>query len=218
MDWLNPDLKQKLQLCEEKPSSSRVQGGKCLGVPKQAPLAPVLRNALDRLNTLCQRQCLGTPLFLTKCIQANPNGWLRFWCWVVIPGCPVPFSGFTWVRPAGPGRSGHEEAKLAVALQVLQMLGESLHGLGAAPLPFPESWSVSVELGCFYCVGEPSLAGRAETLSPHPVPARWDPSGSELRLGFLVGSGGHKGRGFWGAAPRSTAQSLMLSSVLQDAS
>ncbi|KAM6055413.1 dead end protein homolog 1 [Theristicus caerulescens] len=123
VDWLNPDLKQKLQSCEEKPSSSQVQGAKCLGVPKQAPLSPVLRNALDRLNALCRRQYLGTPQFLTKCVQANPNGWLRFWCQVVIPGCPVPFSGFTWVRQGGPGRSGHEEAKIAVALQVLRMLG-----------------------------------------------------------------------------------------------
>ncbi|NXX13924.1 DND1 protein, partial [Podargus strigoides] len=125
VDWLNPDLKQKLQRCEEKPSSRPVQGGKCLGVPKQAPLSPVLHSTLDRLNTLCQRQYLGPPLFFTKCVQANPNGWLRFWCRVVIPGCPVPFGGFTWVRQARPGRSGHEKAKVAVALQVLRVLGES---------------------------------------------------------------------------------------------
>ncbi|NXF54905.1 DND1 protein, partial [Oceanites oceanicus] len=126
VDWLNPDLKQKLKSYEEKPSSSRVQGRKCLGVPKQAPLSSVLCNVLDRLNTLCRRRYLGTPLFLTKCVQANPNGWLRFWCQVVIPGCPVPFSGFTWVRQDGRGRSGHEEVKVVVALQVLRMLGESL--------------------------------------------------------------------------------------------
>jgi len=138
VEWLNPDLKQKLQ-SSEKPSSSRVQGGKCLGVPKQVPRSPVLCNVLDRLNVLCQRQYLGTPLFLTKCVQANPNGWLRFWWQVVIPGCPVPFSGFMWVRQDGAGRSGHEEVKVAVALQVLQMLGESLCGVGAKPLPFPKS-------------------------------------------------------------------------------
>ncbi|NXK17214.1 DND1 protein, partial [Arenaria interpres] len=125
VNWLNPDLKQKLQLREEKPLSNQVQGGKRPGVPKPAPPSPVLHNALDRLNVLCQRQYLGTPLFLTKCVQANPNGWLRFWCRVVIPGCPVPFNGFTWVQPDGPGRSGHEEAKVAMALQVLQVLGES---------------------------------------------------------------------------------------------
>ncbi|NXD76391.1 DND1 protein, partial [Halcyon senegalensis] len=121
VDWVKPDLKQKLQLCKEKPSSSRVQGSKRVGVPKLVPLSP----ALDRLNALCQRQYLGTPLFLTKCIQENPNGWLRFWCRVVIPGCPVPFSGFTWVRQDGPRRRVHEEVKIAVALQVLQRLGES---------------------------------------------------------------------------------------------
>ncbi|NXG67079.1 DND1 protein, partial [Hemiprocne comata] len=125
VDWLNQDLKQKLQSCQEKSSSSRVQGGKHLGAPRQAPLSLVLHNTVDHLNSLCQRRCLGTPLFLTKCIQATPNGWLRFWCQVVIPGCPVPFSGFAWVQQDGPGRSGHEEAKAVVALQVLQMLGES---------------------------------------------------------------------------------------------
>ncbi|NWS63317.1 DND1 protein, partial [Chunga burmeisteri] len=125
VDWLNPDLKQKLQSCKEKPSSSRVQGDKRLSIPKQMPVSPVLRNALDCLNTLCRRQYLGTPVFLTRCVQANPNGWLLFWCRVVIPGCPVPFSGFTWVRHDGPDSSGHEEAKVAVALQVLRVLGES---------------------------------------------------------------------------------------------
>ncbi|NWU72575.1 DND1 protein, partial [Pterocles burchelli] len=125
VSWLNPHLKQKLLLCKEQPSSSEVHGDKCLEVPKQAPVALGLRDALERLNALCQRQYLGTPLFLTKCVQANPNGWLRFWCRVVIPGCPVPFSGFTWVRQDGPGGSGHEKVKVAVALQVLRTLGES---------------------------------------------------------------------------------------------
>ncbi|NXW54605.1 DND1 protein, partial [Eurystomus gularis] len=122
VDWLKLDLKQKLQSYKEKPSSGRVQGGKVLVVPKPKPVSP----ALDRLNTLCWRQHLGTPVFLTKCVQATSSGWLRFWCRVVIPGCPVPFSCFTWVRQDGPGRSGHEEAEVTVALHVLQMLGESL--------------------------------------------------------------------------------------------
>ncbi|NXJ84396.1 DND1 protein, partial [Trogon melanurus] len=125
VDWLKPDLKQKLQSYEKKPSPSRVQEDKCLRLPKQAPLSPVLHDVLDRLNTLCRRRHLGTPLFVTRCIQANPNGWLRFWCQLVIPGCPTPFSGFTWVRQDGQGRSGHEEAKVMLALQVLRMLGES---------------------------------------------------------------------------------------------
>uniref|UniRef100_A0A672UFC4 DND microRNA-mediated repression inhibitor 1 n=1 Tax=Strigops habroptila TaxID=2489341 RepID=A0A672UFC4_STRHB len=133
VDWLSPDLKQKLQSHKEKPSPSRVHRGKRPGVPMQAPLSPVLHNALEHLNTLCRSQYLGPPLYLTKCVQANPNGWLRFWCQVVIPGCPVPFTGFTWVRQDGPGRSGHEEAKVAVALQVLRVLGESLHAGGKQP-------------------------------------------------------------------------------------
>ncbi|NXG17923.1 DND1 protein, partial [Grallaria varia] len=126
VEWLHRDLKQKLQLWEERPPSSQVPEGKSLAVPKPLALPPVLQDVLDRLNTLCWRQCLGTPLFLTKCVQVNPNGWLHFWYQVVIPGYPVPFSGFTWVRPDGQGRSGHEEAKVAVALHVLRMLGESL--------------------------------------------------------------------------------------------
>ncbi|NWU93246.1 DND1 protein, partial [Upupa epops] len=125
VDWLKPDLKQKLQACEEKSSSNRVQGGKSLGVPKQPPWSLEQHNALEHLNALCRQRYLGTPLFLTKCIQANTSGWLQFWCRVVIPGCPVPFSGFMWVWRDRPGRSGHEEAKVAMALQVLQMLGES---------------------------------------------------------------------------------------------
>ncbi|KAM9226704.1 dead end protein homolog 1 isoform 2-T2 [Leptosomus discolor] len=123
VDWLKPDLKQKLQSCKEKPSSSQVQRGNCPGVPKQPPLFPAPSNVLDCLNALCRRRFLGTPLFLTKCVRANPDGWLQFWCRVVIPGCPVPFSGFTWVRQDGPGGSGHEKAKVAAALQVLWMLG-----------------------------------------------------------------------------------------------
>ncbi|XP_010190937.1 PREDICTED: dead end protein homolog 1, partial [Mesitornis unicolor] len=137
VEWLKPDLKQKLQPCEEKPSSSRVQGDKCLEVPKKVPTSLVLCNALDRLNTLCQRRYLGMPLFFTKCVQVCPNGWQRFWCQVVIPGCPVPFSGFVWVQQDGPGWSGHQEAKVATAMQILRILGESSHGVTANPLPFP---------------------------------------------------------------------------------
>ncbi|XP_064886313.1 dead end protein homolog 1 isoform X2 [Columba livia] len=122
VNWLKPDLKQKLQSCKEKPPSSLVPGGKCPEVPKPVPLSPVLCNAVERLHAVCRRQHLGTPLFLTKFVQANPKGWQRFWCQVVIPGFPVPFSGFTWVRQDRPGRSGHEEAKVAVALHVLRAL------------------------------------------------------------------------------------------------
>ncbi|NWS97174.1 DND1 protein, partial [Mionectes macconnelli] len=126
VEWLHADLKQKLQLWEEKPPSSQVQEDKSLAVRKPLALPPVAQNVLEHLNTLCRRQHLGTPLFLTKCMQVTPNGWLLFWYQVAIPGYPVPFSGFTWVRRDGQGQSRHEEAKAAVALHVLRVLGESL--------------------------------------------------------------------------------------------
>ncbi|XP_025923651.1 dead end protein homolog 1 isoform X1 [Apteryx rowi] len=125
VDWLKPDLKQKLRSSEEKPSAIWVPRGMSPRSPKQAqvPLSPVLCNVLDRLDALCRRRRLGTPLFFTKCVQANPNGWLQFWCQVVIPAYPVPFSGFMWVRQDVPGASGHDKAKDALALQVLRILG-----------------------------------------------------------------------------------------------
>ncbi|NWS17705.1 DND1 protein, partial [Pachyramphus minor] len=126
VEWLHPDLKQKLQLWEERPLSSQVQEDKSLAVLKPPALAPAVQNVLDHLNTLCRRQRLGMPLFLTKCLQVNPNGWLLFWYQVAIPGYPVPFSGFTWVRQDAQGQSKHEEAKAAVALHVLRVLGEPL--------------------------------------------------------------------------------------------
>ncbi|NWI85381.1 DND1 protein, partial [Pitta sordida] len=126
VEWLHPNLKQKLQLWEETPSSTRAHEDKILAVPKPAALHPALQNVLDVLNTLCWKQRLGTPLFLIKCLQANPNGWLRFWYQVAIPGYPVPFSGFTWVQQDGQGWSGHEEAKVAAALRVIRMLAKSL--------------------------------------------------------------------------------------------
>ncbi|XP_068815909.1 dead end protein homolog 1 isoform X3 [Struthio camelus] len=124
VDWLKPDLKQKLR-SSEKPLAIWVSRGKSSGSTKQAQvhLSPVLCNVLDRLDALCQRRHLGAPLFFTKCVQANPDGWLRFWCQVVIPAYPLPFSGFTWVRQDVPGASGHDKAKDVLALQVLRMLG-----------------------------------------------------------------------------------------------
>lgn len=168
VNWLKPDLKQKLQSCKEKPPSSLVPGGKCPEVPKPVPLSPVLCNAVERLHAVCRRQHLGTPLFLTKFVQANPKGWQRFWCQVVIPGFPVPFSGFTWVRQDRPGRSGHEEAKVAVALHVLRALGESSHGVGSKPLPFPSPGPGNAELRCFQCVGGPRM------VTPRAQSSGWD--------------------------------------------
>ncbi|XP_064018329.1 dead end protein homolog 1 [Pogoniulus pusillus] len=119
VDWLKTDLKQKLQSHEESPAHSQDQEAKCPGVPRS--LVP--HDALAHLNALCQRWYLGTPVFLTKYVQGSPGGWLRVWCQVAIPGCPLSFRGFVWVRPDRRGRSGHEQAKVAVALYVLQLLG-----------------------------------------------------------------------------------------------
>ncbi|XP_061209914.1 dead end protein homolog 1 isoform X2 [Neopsephotus bourkii] len=198
VDWLNPDLKQKLQSCKEEPSPSRVQRAKHPGLPSQAPPSPVLHNVLEHLNTLCRSQFLGPPLFLTKCVQANPNGWLRFWCQVAIPGCPMPFMGFTWVQDR-PGRNGHEEAKVAVALQVLQRLGESMCGTGAN---LQKPWSISWECGARggHKQGQipPQIDVTLMSLSPG-----WDP---------WLEAEDAKGGGFWDAA-----QSLTLPSPLQGA-
>ncbi|NWU09878.1 DND1 protein, partial [Cephalopterus ornatus] len=126
VEWLHRDLKQKLQLWEEQPPSSQVQEDKSLALPKPLALPLATQNVLDHLNTLCRRKHLGMPLFLTKCFQVNPNGWLLFWYQVAIPGYPMPFSGFTWVWQDGQGQSSHEKAKATVALRVLRVLGEPL--------------------------------------------------------------------------------------------
>ncbi|NXK37841.1 DND1 protein, partial [Piprites chloris] len=124
VEWLHSDLKQKLQLWEERPPSSQLLEDKSLAVSKPLALSPAAQNVLDQLNALCRRQHLGPPLFLTKCLHVNPNGWLLFWYQVAIPRYPVAFSGFTWVRQDGQGQSRHEEAKAAVALHLLRVLGE----------------------------------------------------------------------------------------------
>ncbi|NXU10718.1 DND1 protein, partial [Pardalotus punctatus] len=125
--WLYPQLKQKLQLWQEEPSSSWVHGDRNLAVPRPAALPPSLQNMMEHLNNLCwMHHRLGTLLFTTKRVQVNPDGWQLFWYQVVIPGCPVPISGFTWVSQDRQGQSEHEKAKMAAALHILQVLGESL--------------------------------------------------------------------------------------------
>ncbi|NXY32972.1 DND1 protein, partial [Pomatorhinus ruficollis] len=126
VDWLDPQLKKKLQLCEEEPSSSWVQGGKSLAVPTPMAGPLSLQNVLECLNMVCWKHRLRTPLFITKCVQVNPNGWQKFWYQVVIPGYHVPISGFTWVSPDRQGQSKQEKAKVVAALHFLRVLGESL--------------------------------------------------------------------------------------------
>ncbi|NWW37003.1 DND1 protein, partial [Panurus biarmicus] len=126
VDWLDPQLKKKLQICEEEPSSSWVQGGESLAVPGSVALPLSLQNVMEALNRLCWKHCLTKPLFITRCVQVNPNGWQKFGYQVVIPEYPVPISGFTWVSPDKQGQS-KQKAKLLAALHVLRVLGESFH-------------------------------------------------------------------------------------------
>ncbi|XP_062358331.1 dead end protein homolog 1 [Cinclus cinclus] len=126
VDWLDPQLKKKLQLSEEEPLSSWVQGGESLAVPRPVALCPSLQNVLGCLNMLCWQHCLKTPVFMTKCVQVNPDGWKKFWYQVVVPGYDVPISGFTWILPDRQGQSEHEKAKAAAALHILRVLSKSL--------------------------------------------------------------------------------------------
>ncbi|NXR68149.1 DND1 protein, partial [Rhadina sibilatrix] len=126
VDWLDPQVKKKLQLCEEKPSPSWVQGGENLAVPRPVAVPLSLQNVLEYLNMVCWKHCLRTPLFITRCVQVNPSGWQKFWYQVVIPGYHVPVSGFTWVSPDRQGQSKQEMAKVVAALHILWLLGESL--------------------------------------------------------------------------------------------
>lgn len=132
VEWLKPELKEQLQACGEKPPPGSVQ---CLGSPERVLPSSELHGALGRLGALCRRLHLGTPRFLTRCVQAEPDGWQRYWGQVVIPSYPVPCSTFLWVREDAPGTVGHEKMKEAMAQLALMMLGESLptshHNLGA---------------------------------------------------------------------------------------
>ncbi|XP_040502985.1 dead end protein homolog 1 isoform X3 [Gallus gallus] len=120
VEWLKPELKEQLQACGEKPPPGSVQ---CLQSPERVLPSSELRGALGRLGALCRRLHLGTPRFLTRCVQAEPHGWQRYWGQVVIPSYPVPCSTFLWVREDAPGTVGHEKMKEAVAQLALMMLG-----------------------------------------------------------------------------------------------
>ncbi|XP_015497055.1 dead end protein homolog 1 isoform X3 [Parus major] len=66
VDWLDPRLKQKLQPCEEEPSSSWAQGSKSLEVPRLTALPLSLQNLLEHLNMVCWKHRLRTPLFIIR--------------------------------------------------------------------------------------------------------------------------------------------------------
>ncbi|XP_074866176.1 dead end protein homolog 1 [Carettochelys insculpta] len=129
VDWLKADTKQKLHVGSER-ASPQSDGSQLSQAPGEAGMCPLPQApwGLDYLIALCKKQQLGTPVFLTKCVQANSDGWLRFWYQVVIPGYPTPFSGFMWIKPDKSGLSGHDKAKNAIALQLLRTLGESFQG------------------------------------------------------------------------------------------
>ncbi|NXC49776.1 DND1 protein, partial [Penelope pileata] len=134
VEWLKPELKEKLQSCREKLSPGTVQrrddlgSPEPLGSPERVLLSPEqsleLHSALGCLGALCQQWDLGTPRFLTRCVQARPGGWLHYWAQVVIPARPAPCGLSLWVRGDAPGSAGHQEAKEAVARLALAMLGE----------------------------------------------------------------------------------------------
>ncbi|XP_032952363.1 dead end protein homolog 1 isoform X1 [Rhinolophus ferrumequinum] len=138
VEWLKPDLKQRLRQQLVGPSLRCLQ-------PEGSRLA-LARDKLESqgaraaLQLLCQRMKLGSPVFLTKCLGTGPSGWHHFWYQVVIPGHPVPFSGLIWVVLASDGQDGHEVAKDAVSARLLESLSES----GASLLWSPGAEAVTL--------------------------------------------------------------------------
>ncbi|XP_061442750.1 dead end protein homolog 1 isoform X2 [Rhineura floridana] len=131
VDWLKPNIKQKLHNTS-KQAFPGILPSKYFhrDAPSKIPsglvdsyMQPAVGSVLDYLNLQCEERQLGLPLFLTKCVQKNREGWLRFWYQVVIPKYPFPLSGFIWIKPGHSGMEDHEEAKNAVALQLLKILG-----------------------------------------------------------------------------------------------
>ena len=137
VEWLKPDLKQRLR---QKLMGTSLQ---CLQ-PEGSRLALARDQGLEfqgsqvALQLLCQRVKLGSPVFLTKCLGTSPAGWHRFWYQVVIPGHPVPFSGLIWVVLTPDGQDGHEVAKDVVSARLLEAMSESRASL---------LWSTGAEAG-----------------------------------------------------------------------
>uniref|UniRef100_A0A8C8WMV3 Dead end protein homolog 1 n=1 Tax=Panthera leo TaxID=9689 RepID=A0A8C8WMV3_PANLE len=123
MEWLKPDLKQRLRQQLVGPSLQCPQPeGSRLALARDKLESQGARGALQ---LLCQRMKLGSPVFLTKCLGMGPAGWHHFWYQVVIPGHPVPFSGLIWVVLAPDVQNGHEMAKDAVSARLLEALSAS---------------------------------------------------------------------------------------------
>ncbi|KAM6148666.1 dead end protein homolog 1 [Erethizon dorsatum] len=136
VEWLKPDLKQRLRQQLMGPSLRCLQPDGSQLVLARGKLG--YQGARAALQVLCQRMKLGSPVFLTKCLGTGPAGWHHFWYQVVIPGHPVPFSGLIWVVLATDEQDGHEVAKDAVSARLLEALSES----GASLL-----WSSGAEAG-----------------------------------------------------------------------
>lgn len=127
VEWLKPDLKQRLRQQLVGPSLPCLQPeGSQLSLANAKLESPGARAALQ---LLCQRMKLGSPVFLTKCLGTSHTGWHRFWYQVVIPGHPVPFSGLIWVVLSQDGQDVHEVAKEAVSVRLLEAMSESGAGL-----------------------------------------------------------------------------------------
>lgn len=137
VEWLKPDLKQRLRQQLMGPSLQCLQPeGSRLALARDQGLE--FQGSQVALQLLCQRMKLGSPVFLTKCLGTGPAGWHRFWYQVVIPGHPVPFSGLIWVVLTPDGQDGHEVAKDAVSARLLEAINESRASL---------LWSTGAEAG-----------------------------------------------------------------------
>ncbi|XP_077166122.1 dead end protein homolog 1 [Paroedura picta] len=131
VDWLKPNIKQEFHtsvqafpevLPSSRSSEDAPSPGPCESVDHH-PASLAVGHALSYLNMQCEERQLGSPVFLTKCIQRKPSGWLQFWYQVVIPNYPSPFSGLIWIKQEHSVVEDHEKAKNAVALQLLKVLG-----------------------------------------------------------------------------------------------
>ncbi|XP_015272097.1 PREDICTED: dead end protein homolog 1, partial [Gekko japonicus] len=130
VDWVKPNVRQELHTTvqavpETLLSSSRsAEDAPTRGASESVdPLVPLAGGrALDYLNLQCEERQLGTPVFLTKCIQRRPGGWLQYWYQVVIPNYPSPFSGLVWIEQDDSVVEDHKKAKNVVALQLLKVL------------------------------------------------------------------------------------------------
>lgn len=132
VDWLKPNIKHEIrsvsvQVAPETKlprSSGRQSSSQELLVPADSPTSRAESSVLEYLNFQCERRHLGTPVFLTKCMQRNSEGYQQFWYQVVIPKYHTPFSGLFWIKPDQSGLEDHERAKNVLAWQLLKVMGE----------------------------------------------------------------------------------------------